>query len=132
MAGFPVAFSLAGVALMFAGISYLFGAFDPAFLGIFPNRIYGNAMTSEILIAVPLFVFMGVMLERSKIAEELLHTMGLLFGQLRGGLGLSVIFVGMLLAVPLGLAAAHNLAPRPVYVLARLIIALSRTFHEIV
>ena len=63
MAGFPVAFSLAGTALFFSGISWLFGVFDPAFLGIFPNRIFGNAMVSEVLIAVPLFVFMGVMLE---------------------------------------------------------------------
>ena len=60
MAGFPVAFSLAGTALIFAGISFLVADFDLAFMGILPNRIYGNAMTSEILIAVPLFVFMGV------------------------------------------------------------------------
>ena len=87
MAGFPVAFSLAGTALIFAGISFLVADFDLAFMGILPNRIYGNAMTSEILMAVPLFVFMGVMLERSKVAEELLDTMGMLFGSLRGGLG---------------------------------------------
>ncbi|MDP6706381.1 MAG: TRAP transporter large permease subunit, partial [Alphaproteobacteria bacterium] len=98
MGGFPVAFSLAGVALMFAGISFLFGVFDPAFLGIFPNRVYGNAMISEILVAVPLFVFMGIMLERSKVAEELLDTMGMLFGSIRGGLGVSVSVVGALLA----------------------------------
>ncbi len=106
MAGFPVAFSLAGTALMFAGISYLLGLFDLAFLGILPNRIYGNAMTSEILIAVPLFVFMGVMLERSKVAEELLDTMGMLFGALRGGLGISVCVVGALLAASTGIVGA--------------------------
>ncbi len=106
MGGFPVAFSLAGVALIFAGISSLFGVFDPAFLGIFPNRVFGNAMTSEILVAVPLFVFMGVMLERSKVAEELLDTMGMLFGSLKGGLGISVCVVGALLAASTGIVGA--------------------------
>ncbi len=106
MGGFPVAFSLAGVALIFAGISALFGVFDPAFLGIFPNRVFGNAMTSEILVAVPLFVFMGVMLERSKVAEELLDTMGMLFGSIRGGLGISVCVVGALLAASTGIVGA--------------------------
>ena len=106
MGGFPVAFSLAGTALMFAGISMLFGVFDPAFLGIFPNRVFGNAMTSEILVAVPLFVFMGVMLERSKVAEELLDTMGMLFGSVRGGLGISVCVVGALLAASTGIVGA--------------------------
>ena len=74
LGGFPIAFTLAGTALIFAGIGYAMGAFDPSFLGFFPNRIYG-VMTNEVLIAVPLFVFMGVMLERSKVAEELLDTM---------------------------------------------------------
>ncbi len=106
MGGFPVAFSLAGVALIFAGISALFGVFEPAFLGIFPNRVFGNAMTSEILVAVPLFVFMGVMLERSKVAEELLDTMGMLFGSIRGGLGISVCVVGALLAASTGIVGA--------------------------
>ncbi len=106
MAGFPVAFTLAGVALLFAGISALFGVFDPAFLGIFPNRVFGNAMISEILVAVPLFVFMGIMLERSKVAEELLDTMGMLFGSLRGGLGISVCVVGALLAASTGIVGA--------------------------
>ena len=106
MAGFPVAFSLAGTALIFAGISFLVADFDLAFMGILPNRIYGNAMTSEILIAVPLFVFMGVMLERSKVAEELLDTMGMLFGALRGGLGISVCVVGALLAASTGIVGA--------------------------
>ncbi len=106
MAGFPVAFSLAGAALLFAGISALIGVFDFAFLGIFPNRVFGNAMISEILIAVPLFVFMGVMLERSKVAEELLDTMGMLFGAMRGGLGISVCVVGALLAASTGIVGA--------------------------
>jgi TRAP-type mannitol/chloroaromatic compound transport system permease large subunit len=106
MIGFPVAFSLAGTALIFASVSYLFGVFDLAFMGILPNRIFGNAMTSEILIAVPLFVFMGVMLERSKVAEELLDTMAMLFGSLRGGLGISVCVVGALLAASTGIVGA--------------------------
>jgi TRAP-type mannitol/chloroaromatic compound transport system permease large subunit len=103
--GFPVAFTLAGTALLFAGIGWGLGVFDPSFFGFFPNRIYG-VMTNEVLIAVPLFVFMGVMLERSKVAEELLDTMGQLFGKLRGGLGISVSVVGALLAASTGIVGA--------------------------
>ncbi len=106
LAGFPVAFTLAGVALIFAFIGIGFGVFDPSFFGALPSRIYGNAMTNEILIAVPLFIFMGVMLERSKVAEELLDTMGRLFGTLRGGLGISVTIVGALLAASTGIVGA--------------------------
>jgi TRAP-type mannitol/chloroaromatic compound transport system permease large subunit len=103
--GFPVAFTLAGTALIFAGIGWSLGVFDASFFGFFPNRIYG-VMTNEVLIAVPLFVFMGVMLERSKVAEELLDTMGQLFGKLRGGLGISVSVVGALLAASTGIVGA--------------------------
>ena len=103
--GFPVAFTLAGTALLFAGIGWSLGVFDPSFFGFFPNRIYG-VMTNEVLIAVPLFVFMGVMLERSKVAEELLDAMGQLFGKLRGGLGISVSVVGALLAASTGIVGA--------------------------
>jgi tripartite ATP-independent transporter DctM subunit len=103
--GFPVAFTLAGTALIFAGIGWALGVFDPSFFGFFPNRIYG-VMTNEVLIAVPLFVFMGVMLERSKVAEELLDAMGQLFGNLRGGLGISVSVVGALLAASTGIVGA--------------------------
>jgi tripartite ATP-independent transporter DctM subunit len=103
--GFPVAFTLAGTALIFAGLGWALGVFDPAFFGFFPNRIYG-VMTNEVLIAVPLFVFMGVMLERSKVAEELLDTMGQLFGKMRGGLGVSVSIVGALLAASTGIVGA--------------------------
>jgi TRAP-type mannitol/chloroaromatic compound transport system permease large subunit len=103
--GFPVAFTLAGTALIFAGIGYALNVFDAAFFGFFPNRIYG-VMTNEVLIAVPLFVFMGVMLERSRVAEELLDTMGQLFGNLRGGLGISVAVVGALLAASTGIVGA--------------------------
>jgi tripartite ATP-independent transporter DctM subunit len=103
--GFPVAFTLAGTSLIFAGIGYLFGVFDLSFFGFFPNRIYG-VMKNEVLIAVPLFVFMGVMLERSKVADELLDTMGQLFSGIRGGLGISVTLVGALLAASTGIVGA--------------------------
>ena len=105
LAGYPVAFTLAGTALLFAGFGQMSGSFDSAFLEALPNRLYG-IMTNQILIAVPLFVFMGVMLERSKIAEDLLETMARLFGRLRGGLGFSVILVGMLLAASTGIVGA--------------------------
>ena len=103
--GFPVAFTLAGTALAFALLGAGLGVFDLRFLGGLPSRIFG-VMVNELLVAVPLFVFMGVMLERSRIAEQLLQTMGLLFGELRGGLGLSVVFVGMLLAASTGIVGA--------------------------
>ncbi len=103
--GFPVAFSLAGTALIFAGIGTAFDVFDMRLLGGLASRYFG-VMVNEVLVAVPLFVFMGVMLERARIAEQLLETMGLLFGRLRGGLGLSVIFVGMLLAASTGIVGA--------------------------
>ena len=106
LAGFPVAFTLSGVAALFGLFSYAFGAFDITFMQAMPQRIFGNAMWNEVLIAVPLFVFMGVMLERSKVAEELLEAMGRLFGALRGGLGLSVIAVGALLAASTGIVGA--------------------------
>ena len=105
LAGYPVAFTLAGTALLFAGFGQMAGHFDSAFLEALPNRLYG-IMTNQILIAVPLFVFMGVMLERSKIAEDLLETMARLFGKKRGGLGFSVILVGMLLAASTGIVGA--------------------------
>ncbi|MGH6948540.1 MAG: TRAP transporter large permease [Kiloniellales bacterium] len=106
MAGFPVAFTLAGVGLLFGVVGWLFGVFDLSIFGALPSRIYGNAMTNEVLLAVPLFVFMGVMLERSKVAEELLDTMAQLFGTLRGGLGISVCVVGALLAASTGIVGA--------------------------
>jgi tripartite ATP-independent transporter DctM subunit len=103
--GYPVAFSLGGTALAFAWLGGLGGWFDDAFLHALPNRLYG-IMTNETLIAVPLFVFMGVMLERSRVAENLLDTMASLFGPLRGGLGISVTVVGMLLAASTGIVGA--------------------------
>ncbi len=106
LAGYPVAFSLAGTSLAFAGIGVLTGTFDTAFLSAIPNRIYGSVIANTTLFAVPMFVFMGVMLEKSKIAEDLLGGMALLFGRMRGGLGLSVIIVGMLLAASTGIVGA--------------------------
>jgi tripartite ATP-independent transporter DctM subunit len=103
--GYPVSLSLGGTALVFAFVGQWFGLFDPAFIEALPNRMYG-IMTNETLIAVPLFVFMGVMLERSRVAESLLDTMALLFGPLRGGLGISVTVVGMLLAASTGIVGA--------------------------
>ena len=105
MTGYPVAFVLAGVSLLFALFGTLFGVFDTTLMHALPSRIFG-IMTNETLIAVPLFVFMGVMLERSKIAENLLSSMAQLFGSLRGGLGYSVVIVGMLLAASTGIVGA--------------------------
>ncbi|WP_293266909.1 TRAP transporter large permease subunit [Neptunomonas sp.] len=103
--GYSVAFSLAGTGLLFAGIGALTGHFDSVFLEAIPNRLFG-IMNNEVLIAVPLFVFMGVMLEKSKIAEGLLDTMSILFGSMNGGLGISVTIVGMLLAASTGIVGA--------------------------
>lgn len=105
MTGFPVAFTLAGIALGFGLIGMAFGVFDFGFMAALPQRIYGN-MTNDVLIAVPLFIFMGTMLERSRVAEELLENMGRLFGRLRGGLGISVSVVGALLAASTGIVGA--------------------------
>lgn len=105
MLGFPVAFSLGGISLGFAALGWSLGVFDLSFLNALPTRFWG-VMTNEVLVAVPLFVFMGVMLERSRIAEVLLTTMGQLFGGLRGGLGYSVIIVGTLLAASTGIVGA--------------------------
>jgi tripartite ATP-independent transporter DctM subunit len=105
LAGYPVAFTLAGTSLLFALVGTLTGVLDSAFIQVLPNRVFG-IMTNETLIAVPLFVFMGVMLERSQVAEKLLESMALLFGPLRGGLGFSVTLVGMLLAASTGIIGA--------------------------
>jgi len=105
LAGFPVAFTLAGASLAFGVLGLAFGQFDFAFIAALPSRIFGT-MTNEVLIAVPLFVFMGVMLERSRVAEELLENVGRLFGSMRGGLAISVSIVGMLLAASTGIVGA--------------------------
>ncbi|MBN7819506.1 TRAP transporter large permease [Bowmanella yangjiangensis] len=105
MLGYPVAYALAGTALLFASVSALFGAFDMAYLHALPSRLYG-IMTNQTLLAVPLFVFMGMMLEKSKVAEDLLAAMSQVFGRFRGGLALSVILVGMLMAASTGIVGA--------------------------
>jgi tripartite ATP-independent transporter DctM subunit len=105
LAGFPVAFTLGGTALIFAAIGVISGDFTEALLSGLPNRIFG-IMGNETLVAVPLFVFMGVTLERARIAEQLLDTLSALFGSLRGGLGISVTVVGMLLAASTGIVGA--------------------------
>ncbi|PQO22287.1 C4-dicarboxylate ABC transporter [Rhodobacteraceae bacterium WD3A24] len=105
MLGFPVALTLGGTSLIFGFIGLQFGAFDPSNLRALAGR-YTGYMTNEVLVAVPLFIFMGVMLERSRIAEQLLSTMGKLFGDMRGGLGISVIIVGALLAASTGVVGA--------------------------
>ena len=103
--GYPVGFTLGGVGLLFAAAGTALGVFDPSFLTALPNRLYA-IMINSTLIAVPLFVFMGVTLERSRVAENLLDTMAMLFGRLRGGLGISVTVVGMLLAASTGIVGA--------------------------
>lgn len=103
--GFPVAFTLAGTSVLFAYLGLYFGVFDMSNLRALAGR-YTGYMINEVLVAVPLFIFMGVMLERSNIAEQLLSTMGRLFGNLRGGLGISVILVGALLAASTGVVGA--------------------------
>lgn len=105
MSGYPVAFVLMGASLLFAWIGILLGHFDASFLETVPNRLFG-IMGNEILIAVPLFVFMGITLQKSRLAEDLLDTMGLLFGHLRGGMGFSVIIVGTLMAASTGIVGA--------------------------
>jgi tripartite ATP-independent transporter DctM subunit len=105
MLGYPVAFTLAGVALLFAGVGIVTGYFDPSWLRTFPARLFG-IMTNYTLVAVPLFVFMGVMLEKSRLAEELLENMTKACGRLPGGLGISVVVVGALLAASTGIVGA--------------------------
>lgn len=105
LAGFPVAFTLAGVALIFAFIGIATGIFDPAFLSAFPSRIFG-IMTNGTLIAVPVFVFMGVMLERSKLADQLLQALAQLMRRIPAGLGLAVMMVGALMAASTGIVGA--------------------------
>jgi tripartite ATP-independent transporter DctM subunit len=105
LAGYPVALTLAGVALLFAAAGTLTGAFNPGDLGFTPGRLFG-IVTNQTLIAVPLFVFMGVVLEKTKIAEGLLESLSALLGRFRGGLALTVVFVGMLMAASTGIVGA--------------------------
>ncbi len=103
--GFPVALTLSGTAILFAFVGYLYGLFPMALLGVLPNRIF-SIVTNETLIAVPLFIFMGVMMEKSGIADSLLGNLGKLWGKKKGGLAYSTLFVGMLMAASTGIVGA--------------------------
>jgi len=105
LTGYPVAFVLAGTALIFAAIGLAAGVIEPGFIELLPEGIYG-IIRNELLLAVPLFIAMGVMLEKSRVAEELLDSMGRLFGRTRGGLGFSVTVVGALMAASTGIVGA--------------------------
>lgn len=111
MLGYPVALALAGTALAFAGLGWALQSmgvpvpFEPRMMSAMPNRLYG-IMTNQTLLAVPLFVLMGVLLEKSRVAETLLDAMAMVFGALRGGLGIAVVLVGMLLAASTGIVGA--------------------------
>src|SRR6187455_3427660 len=107
--GYPVAFSLAANGLIFGLIGIQLGLFHPDFLQALPERIYG-IMNNDVLLAIPFFTFMGLVLERSGMAEDLLDTIGQLFGSIRGGLAYAVVFVGALLAATTGVVAASVLA----------------------
>ena len=103
--GFPVAFTLAGSALLFGFLGDALEVFNFRMMGFFPQRIFGT-MINEPLVAVPLFIFMGIMLEKTKIAAGLLQSIGELFGSTKGGLGIGVVIVGMLLAASTGIVGA--------------------------
>ena len=105
VAGYPVAATLAGVGLLFAFIGIIFGIFDATILGFIPSRVFG-IVTNQTLVAVPLFVLMGITLERTEIAKTLLESMSRLFSKFPGGLGLAVIIVGMLMAASTGIVGA--------------------------
>jgi tripartite ATP-independent transporter DctM subunit len=107
--GYPVAFSLGGVSIIFAFIGVALGVFEPVFLSALPSRIFG-IMGNYTLLAIPYFIFLGSMLEKTGIAERLLLTMGILFGRIRGGLALAVVIVGALLAATTGVVAATVVA----------------------
>ncbi len=107
--GYPVAFALGGTALIFALLGIEFGLLDWHLMMALPDRIFG-IMSNYVLLAVPFFIFMGTMLEKSRLAEDLLKTIGMLFGPLRGGLALAVVFVGALLAAATGVVGASVVA----------------------
>jgi TRAP-type mannitol/chloroaromatic compound transport system permease large subunit len=104
--GFPVAFALAANGVIFGWIGIELGLFNPAFFQAMPERIFGGIMNNDTLLAIPFFTFMGLILERSGMAEDLLETIGQLFGPIRGGLAYAVIFVGAMLAATTGVVAA--------------------------
>ena len=105
LSGFPVAFILSGISLLFALVGVIFGYFDYSFLMAFPNRLYG-VMGNQNLLAVPLFIFMGLILEKTKIAENLIHDMNAMFNQTDSGYAISVVVVGALMAASTGIVGA--------------------------
>lgn len=107
--GFPVSFAIAGVAIGFAYLGWALGVMDIGLMGAMGQRVFG-LLSNQVLIAIPLFILMGAILEKSRIAQDLLDTMGRLFGQLRGGLGISVVLVGALLAASTGIVGATVVA----------------------
>jgi tripartite ATP-independent transporter DctM subunit len=108
--GFPVAFTLAAVGLSFGFLAIDYGFFDLNFLQAIPSRVFGNVLSNELLLAIPFFTFMGAVLERCGLAEDMLDSMGQLFGPIRGGLGYSVIIVGFILGAITGTVAAQVIA----------------------
>src|ERR1700740_924795 len=108
--GFPVAFSLSPVGLSFGFLSIHLGFFDLNFLQAIPGRVFGSVLSNELLLAIPFFTFMGTVLERCGLAEDMLDSMGQLFGPVRGGLGYSVIIVGFILGASTGTVAAQVIA----------------------
>ncbi|MGB0440418.1 MAG: TRAP transporter large permease subunit, partial [Paracoccaceae bacterium] len=109
LSGFPVAFSIAGTAIGFAYLGWATGAMNVSLLGALGQRAFG-LISNQVLIAIPVFILMGAILEKSRVAETLLETMGRLFGSLRGGLGISVVLVGSLLAASTGVVGATVVA----------------------
>ena len=107
--GYPVAFVLGGVALVFGSLALAGDAVNVTYLQLLPARVFG-IMENQVLLAIPFFIFMGTMLERSRLAEDLLRTIGLLFGRRPGGLALAVVFVGALLAAATGVVGASVVA----------------------
>ena len=108
--GFPVAFTLAAVGLSFGFLAIHLGFFDLNFLQAIPGRVFGSVLSNELLLAIPFFTFMGAILERCGLAEDMLDSMGQLFGPIRGGLGYSVIIVGFILGAITGTVAAQVIA----------------------
>src|SRR3982075_4543177 len=108
--GYPVAFTLAAVGFSFGFLSIHLGFFDFVFLQAIPGRIFGSVLSTELLLAIPFFTFMGAILERCGLAEDMLDSMGQLFGPVKGGLGYSVIIVGFILGAITGTVAAQVIA----------------------
>src|SRR5258708_224220 len=108
--GFPVAFTLASIGLLFGFLSIHLGFFDLNFLQAIPGRVFGSVLSNELLLAIPFFTFMGAILERCGLAEDMLDSMGQLFGPIRGGIGYSVIIVGFILGAITGTVAAQVIA----------------------